>query len=194
MHRRSTRIRCPRPMSEQRVLSPAQFREAMAADSRLALHAVLHGARIPGLTTMLAGADVLDWDCLWPGALPESQRRQAPFLARLRPGSPFTDWILFRASQEHAEWGLMVMSAARFLDLRAHLRELRTVQLPDGQRAPLAFMDPEVMRLLLPLLDLSQLAEVMRPQEAWFLPDAQGWTRYLPGAARLEQLSLRIAA
>ncbi|MDE3011271.1 MAG: DUF4123 domain-containing protein [Pseudomonadota bacterium] len=174
-------------MADPRALSQAQFREAMAADGRLHAYAVLNGARIAGLAARLEQAGQAEWDCLWPGALPASARAQAPYLVRLRSGSAFSDWVLFRAQQAFTDGCLLVLSAADFLAVRRQLRELREARLPDGRLAPFAFMDPETMRLLLPMLDGGQLGALMGACEAWLLPDPQGWTRWVLRGAQLEQ-------
>jgi len=162
------------------VLDPAQLKAQLWADPAQQVYAVLMGSRLPGLSARLQGelsaAEIVDFDCLVPGALTPAQQADAPYLVRLRQDAAFTDWLLFQAAPSLGEWGVLGSSALRMTALRSHLRGLRDARLPDGTMITLDWMDPAVMRLLLPLFDAAMLAAFMGPVTTWVLPGDGLWT------------------
>lgn len=168
------------------ALSPAQLREALWADHRLKVYAVLRGSRIADLRERLSRADVSDWHGLWTGELEPEERAAAPVLVLLRPVSAFTDWLLAKAALDFPGWGLLVHSASPFLTLRAHGRSLCRAQLPDGQTLRLDWADPEVLAALLPLAPLPQLQRIFAGLETLIAPEVGRWTRWSLPLGRLQ--------
>ena len=156
-------------------LAPGQHRAGLWADADLQCFAVVMGERVPGLPARLAGADVADYDCLLPGALEPEVQQAAPYLVQLKPASPFTDWLLFEAAAAFGDWGVLVRSPARLLLLRNHLRGLLQASLPGGARIALDWMDPAVLRALLPLAGPAELAAFFGPVRSLVVPGRLLW-------------------
>ena len=75
-------------------------------------------------------------------------------------------------------FGLVMVSQRALLPMREHCRSLNEVQLPDGERRPWRWWDPELLALLLPELSPSQLDELFGAGQQIVLPAATGWTWY----------------
>lgn len=156
-------------------LAAGQHKAGLWAQADQQVFAVVMGERVPGLPARLADADVADFDCLLPGALELETALGAPYLVQLRSTSEFTDWLLFEASKTLGEWGVLVRSPARLIVLRNHLRGLLQAVLPGGQRIRLDWMDPAVMRAVLPLAGPSELTAFFGPVRSLVVPGADLW-------------------
>lgn len=176
----------PQPSASVPDLSPAQLKAQLWADPRENVHAVVMGVRMPGLPARLAGADVIDHDCLRPGALSPEQQERAPYMVQLARESAFTDWLLFEASAGFGDWGVVVASAATRLVLRAHMRSLMQARLPDGQLIDLDWMDPPIVQALLPLFDGAGLSAFMGPIHSLAIAGADTWTVAAYGLGQLQ--------
>jgi hypothetical protein len=184
----------PTPTTDAPALTPAQIKAQLWADARRQVHAVAMSARIPDLAQRLAAADVIDYDCLLPGVLSAEEQRRAPYMIQLAEQSAFTDWLLFEAVAGLGEWGVVVLSDAQRLPLRAHLRSLRQATLPDGQRIDLDWMDPAVLDVLLPLFDAAGLLTFMGPMQAFVIPRPDDWSTFEISAGQLQRHRARLAA
>ncbi|MDP9901035.1 DUF4123 domain-containing protein [Variovorax ginsengisoli] len=163
------------PSSLVTPLATVQHKAGLWAQADQQVFAVVMGHRVPGLPTRLAAADVAAFDCLLPGALEPQTTLDAPYLVQLRPVSGFTDWLLFEAAASLGEWGVLVRSPARLIVLRNHLRGLLQALLPGGQRIRLDWMDPAVMRAVLPLAGPSDLTAFFGPVRSLVVPGARAW-------------------
>jgi hypothetical protein len=179
------------PASTTLALSLHQHKAALWADDRLQVYAVVMGTRIQNLSAALAGADIVDFDCLLPGALSDETQRTAPYLVQLKRESAFTDWLLFEAAASLGEWGVLVRSASKMLALRGHLRSLLHAQTPQGDTIELDWMDPTVLKALLPLFEPAALAGFMGSMESVVVPEVTTWTT---ARAVLGKLELRDVA
>lgn len=177
----------------QPALAPAQLKAQLWADASLQVYAVLMGARIPDLLARLAGADVVDHDCLLPGALEPELQARAPYLVQLKREAEFTDWLLFQASAGLGDWGVVVQSPAKRLVLRGHLRGLLQARLPEGQRIDLDWMDAPILQALLPLFDAAGLAAFMGPVQSLVLAGEQQWTMADYALGQLQWRSVPLA-
>lgn len=157
------------------ALSRAQLQSALWIDKRLHVYALLMGSRIAGIAERLASADVADWHCLVPGALTPAQAAAAPYQVELRRASSFTDWLLFEASAGFGEWGVLALSSARGLQMRGHARALCQAVAPDGRILRIDWMDPALLRLLLPLADPGQLTQVFGQIDTLVVPGSREW-------------------
>ncbi len=179
-------------------LSQAQLKAGLWADSALQVYALLLGRRVPDLATRLAAADAAralgSYDCLWPGALTPEQRRQAPYLVALRQDSPFTDWLLQQAAADFGEWGVLMRSDAGFLAMRSHCRALCKARLGSGEEIALDWMDPPVLRALLPLASADQVAQILAPLQALVLVGTEAWTLCAQQAGRLSMARQAVLA
>ena len=176
-------------------LAAAQQKAGLWADDSLQVYAVVMGSRIAGLPERLAaaGTGIADWDCLLPGALEPPVQQRAPYLLRLKADSAFTDWLLFEAAASLAEWGVLLRSPARLMPLRNHLRGLLQALLPGGQRIVLDWMDPAILRALLPLFDPAELAAFFGPVRSLVLPGADAWRHAELLQGRLAQRDVPLA-
>ena len=95
------------PAAADTLLAPAQFKAALWADPRRAVHAVAMGARIPDLAARLAAANVVDHECLRPGALTPEQQRVAAYMVPLERDAAITHWLLCEAAALEAFMGPM---------------------------------------------------------------------------------------
>jgi len=165
-------------------------------DSERQVYALVMGARVPDLPARLQGADVRDHDCLIPGALSPEDSLRAPYLVHLKPEVEFTEWLLFKASAELGEWGVLALSPARRLVLRGHFRSLLQAKLPEGQTIDFDCMDPAVVRAVLPLFDGAGLQAFMGPVQCFVAPGAQEWTHWqlALGQVQTRQVPLSAAA
>ena len=162
------------------ALSSAQLKSGLWADNLLQVYALVVGRQIGGLPERLAEADaaaqLASYDCLWPGALSPARRQQAPFLVRLKQQSEFTDWLLNEAAAGFGEWGVILRSNRSFLAMRSHCREGSKARLPGGQDIALEWMDPAVLRALLPLAPNDQVEELLSPFDSLVITGARAWT------------------
>ncbi|HEY4079215.1 MAG TPA: DUF4123 domain-containing protein [Burkholderiaceae bacterium] len=163
------------PNTPAPALAAAQHKAALWADDAQQVFAVVMGSRIPDLPALLADADVRDFDCLLPGALEPAQALSAPYLLQLKRDSAFTDWLLFEAPASLSDWGVLVTSSARLLQLRNHLRKLSDAQLPSGECIQIDWMDPEILLALLPLFDGSALSNFYGPVSRLVIASASTW-------------------
>ncbi len=153
-----------------------QLREALWTTPGARVHAIVDGLVVPGIAATLKAADVAGWDCLHRGALGAEAARAAPYLAELRPQSPFTDWLLEEASTTYPGWGLLSVSLLPMLPMREHCRGLGEVLTPAGERTRWRWYDPDVLAAVLPALLAGQLDEVFAPGQSIVLPRAEAWT------------------
>lgn len=158
------------------ALSPAQLKARLWADEAQQVYALPMGSRIPGLRERLAAADLVDWDCLVPGALPAAEAARAPYLVQLKRESALTDWLLFEAQAALGDWGLIGLAPEPRLVMRSHWRSLLKARQPDGAEIDLEWMDPQILARLLPLFDPSGLQHFMGPARALVVTGAQSWS------------------
>ena len=158
------------------AFSPAQLRASLWARQGSRIHAVIDGLAIPGIAEKLKGAQLAGWDCLQRGAMSAEAAARAPYLAELGESSPFTDWLLGEASLAYPGWGLLSISMKPLLPVREHCRTIGEVILPDGDRRPWRWYDPEVLQAILPTLLGGQLDEVFGLGQTIVLPAADAWT------------------
>jgi hypothetical protein len=163
------------------------------ADGGLQVYAVAMGSRIPDLAVTLAAADVLDFDCLLPGALSDEAQRSAPYLVLLKPESAFTDWLLFEAAAGLGEWGVLALSGTKMMALRGHLRGLQNAQTPTGLTFRLDWMDPTILQALLPLFDAAALKAFMGPLHALVIPGPSAWVTASLTAGNVEVRSIPVS-
>jgi len=158
------------------AFSPAQLRASLWARQGSRVHAVIDGLVVPGIAEKLKSAKLDGWDCLQRGALSAEAAERAPYLAELSESSPFTDWLLDEATPTYPGWGVLAISTRPLLAVREHCRSIGEVILPNGDRRPWRWYDPEVLRAILPTLLAGQLDEVFGLDQAIVIPAADAWT------------------
>jgi uncharacterized protein DUF4123 len=162
-------------MADAASFTYAQLKSALFARDGGRVHAVIDGRIVPGLPQRLQEADTNGWDCLERGALSAEAMARSSYLAELRPEAPFTDWLLTEASAAFPGWGLVMASMRPLLPVREFCRDFDDVMMPDGERRPWRWHDPELLALLLPSLAPAQLDALFALGQQIVLPGAQRW-------------------
>lgn len=180
------------------ALAPAQFEAALWADDASRVDALLLATRVPGLAERLRAAlatgEIEDYQCLWPGAQPPERLARAPYLLRLRPGTPFTAWLFGAAASGLPDWGLLLHSRLPLLALRSHARALCRARLADGHEIELDWMDPQILRELLPPAPPEQLDRLFAPLQALLWAEGRDWVRHTLPQGRLQSQRLTLVA
>lgn len=168
------------------------FQQSLADEHRLRLYAVLDGASIANLPTLLA-AQQLPNVCLMPGELEPVLAQAAPYLVQLPAQSPFAGLFLTQGLGNH--WGILVTAAAGLRTLRMHFRSLLSVWGPDGQPLYFRYYDPRVLRVYLPTCNAEELGTLFGPVTAYYAADESGEAllRFAVGATGLGQQPLNLA-
>jgi len=135
------------------------------------IYAVLDGARDHRIHQMIASSD-LEWRCLYAGALPAELLKVAPYLVHMRPQASFTRETI-SAGWGHA-WGIWMISAAPFEDLRRHLRRFLRVHDESGRRMLFRYYDPIVLAMFLPTCTAAELGELFGPIDAFLIEAGSG--------------------
>jgi hypothetical protein len=94
----------------------------------------------------------------------------------LQPETPFTDWLLQQAATDFGDWGVLLRSDRPFLGMRSHCRSLCKARLPSGEEIALDWMDPPVLRALLPLANIDQIAQLLAPLASLVMVSPAAWT------------------
>ncbi len=123
------------------------------------LFGVLDAARDSMVLSLLCGHNV-ESQSLYEGVPGEMLDAFAPHLVAFDPRHAGCRALLESWLQRGwgASWGIFVTSAARFSNVRRHLRRLLMVKLDDGRRVYFRFYDPRVLRTFLPLCTARQAA------------------------------------
>jgi hypothetical protein len=138
-------------------------------DATLNSFAVLDGASIPDLMAHLFADVRPEFECLYRGEVQPDVSKVAPYLVRLAPGTPFTDWLLASAWGRH--WGIFALAAASLKELRTHFRTFLMVKGPDGKKLYFRFYDPRVLRMYLPTCNAQELNTVFGVTKTFLLED-----------------------
>jgi hypothetical protein len=162
------------------ALSLAQMKASLWADNLVQVYALIVGRLVGDLPQRLAEADASaqlgSYDCLWPGAQSPIRRQQAPYLVLLKQDSEFTDWLLKDAAAGFGDWGLLLRAKRTFLAMRSHCRESARGRLSDGNDIALEWMDPTILRTLLPLAPNDQVEDLLSPFESVVITGTAAWT------------------
>ncbi len=130
------------------------------------VYAVLDGARDRRIHDMVRASDHA-WCCLYGGTLPAELLEVAPYLVHTEPHTAFTRELI--AAGWGRAWGIWMISAAPFDDLRSHLRRFLRVQDEAGRRRLFRYYDPVVLAGFLPTCTTAQLAELFGPIDAFLV-------------------------
>ena len=145
----------PAPTISPEVLKLALEVQLFPQEEGLNTYAVLDGASIPDLLDHLYGDVRPDFACLYRGELEPDMAEVAPYLVLLKPGQPFTDWLLTEGWGKH--WGIFAISPADFKTTQKHFRTFLMVKDPDGSQIYFRYYDPRVLRIYLPTCNEEEL-------------------------------------
>src|SRR5580765_529821 len=162
--------------TSERTISPEEFQRGLRhqlfpSTPGAKLYAVLDGASIPNLLSRLYSKPSPEFVSLYRGELEREIAEVSPYLVRLEPRSPFTDWILAEGWGSH--WGIFAASRASFKDMRKHFRTFLRVQLPAGKPVYFRYYDPRVWRAFLPTADGAQLRRLFGPIQSFTCEGAE---------------------
>ncbi len=116
--------------------------EEILFSRRTRVYAVLDGASVPDLRMKFFESNPPRY-CLLKGDLEPDMEEVAPYLVRLYPGTPFTDWVLQECWGKH--WGIFAHSIQPLKEMRKHFRSLVTVFDEKGDPMMFRFYDPRVL-------------------------------------------------
>ena len=134
------------------------------------VYAVLDGASVPDLVQVLWERQP-QYVCLYRGKLEPDMAEVAPYLVKLEPGSPFTDWVIGEGWGNH--WGIFAVTPkeADLRLMRQHFRKFLMVLDPEGQRIYFRYYDPRVLRVYLPTCNGEELRTLLGPSRSYSLED-----------------------
>lgn len=155
------------------------------------IYAILDGASVAGLRMKLYEMKPPHY-CLFAGDLEPDMAEVAPYLVRLYPNTPFTDWVFQECCGNN--WGIFVHSRRTLNDLRGHFRAL--VNVYDEKGAPMFFRyyDPRVLREFLPTCQPAELKIFFGDVESFFAESAEETlTRFSNSDGQLKQVELDVS-
>ena len=109
--------------------------------------AVLDGAQIPELRMKIYELKPVHY-CLFSGELEPDMQEVAPYMVRLLPGTPFTEWLLDEVWGKN--WGIFAQTKETVLAMKNHFSSLITVYDDTGMPMTFRYYDPRVWRKFLP--------------------------------------------
>jgi len=168
------------------------LRSRLFGETEGCLFAVLDGASVPDLPGKLYELKP-EHECLYRGRLQPDMAEVAPYLVRLEPETPFTDWVLEQGWGNH--WGIFVVSAAELLELRQHFRRFLIVHDPTGKPLYFRYYDPRVLRSYLPTCNGEELAALFGPVRCYMAEGEKPelLLRFELDAGRLVSKAVRLA-
>lgn len=142
------------------------LRRILYGSGEIRVYAILDGASIPNLLSLLA-EDEVDHVCLYRGELDPDLAQAAPYLVHLPEESPFTRLLLQRGWGQH--WGILVLSKETLRRLRMHFRKFLMVWDPDGKPLYFRYYDPRVLRIYLPTCNDDELQTLFGPVSTYVM-------------------------
>jgi hypothetical protein len=138
---------------------------------------ILDGGLIPDLRMKLFDMRP-EYHCLMTGELEPDVAAAAPYLVRLLPNAPFTEWLLSDFLGNN--FGIFAQTKETVIEMRKHFRGLFTVYDEEGDPMLFRFYDPRVFRNILPGCDQDQLKAIFGKVDTYFAEteDGQGLIRY----------------
>jgi len=171
------------------------LRDHLFPEADTTVYALLDGASIPDLRDRLWELEP-EHACLYSGELEPDMAEVAPYVVRLEPDAPFTQWVLTRGWGNH--WGIFLLAGpdTDLRDMRRHFREFTMVRGPEGKILYFRYYDPRVFRVYLPLCNQEEMNTVFGPVVAFLLEDEDPdvLLRFTRGdvQARREQIPLGV--
>ncbi|HZO12827.1 MAG TPA: DUF4123 domain-containing protein [Polyangiaceae bacterium] len=139
------------------------------------LYALLDAGRDPEVLTLLYRYES-PCRSLYQGESEATLGPSGPYLVELRESERESELVtqLLRKGWGQS-WGVFVVSAAQFDELRRHFRTLLMVRrAKDQSELYFRFYDPRVLRVFLPTCSPEQVRAVFGPVTAFLMEDAEG--------------------
>ncbi len=146
-------------------------RHLFPAEEGLSTYAILDGASVEGLLEHLE-QDHPEHVCLYRGELAPDLAECAPYLVRIEPDQPFTEWVLGEGWGKH--WGIFAVAPADMKAMRKHFRTFLMVKDPDGKQLYFRYYDPRVLRVYLPTCNAAETATLFGPIRNYACEDEDG--------------------
>jgi hypothetical protein len=135
------------------------------------LYMVLDAAHHPRIYEKLSElGDDIQAGSLYQGDIGASLADVSPYLLRLR--DPEDEAWSFVAAGHGRSWGIFLVTAAEFADVRRHLRKFNVVYREDATPLVFRFHDPRVLRRFLPTCTPDELRRLFGPIDA-FLAESE---------------------
>ena len=152
---------------------------------------VLDGASVPDLRMKLYEMRPPRY-CLLTGDLEPDMEEVAPYLVRLLPRTPFTEWVLKECWGK--PWGIFAQSRHPIEEMRKHFRALMTVYDEKGNPMMFRFYDPRVLRQFLPTCNPGEIKIFYGNVDAFFAEseDNENLVRYQIENDNLKETALPI--
>lgn len=115
---------------------------------------ILDGAQIPELRMKLYELKPVHY-CLMTGELEPDMQEVAPYMVRLLPGTPFTEWLLSEVWGKN--WGIFALTRETVLEMRKHFSSILTVYDEEANTLMFRYYDPRVWRKFLPTCQPEEL-------------------------------------
>lgn len=132
---------------------------------------ILDGGLIPDLRMKLFDMRP-EYHCLMTGELEPDIAAAAPYLVRLLPDAPFTQWLLTDFPRKN--FGIFALTRETVIEMRRHFRDLLTVYDEAGDPMMFRFYDPRVMRTILPGCDSEQLKTIFGKVDTFLVESEDG--------------------
>ena len=132
---------------------------------------VIDGASVPDLRIKLYDIRPPHY-CLFTGDLEPDMEEVAPYLVRLYPKTPFTEWVLAECWGKH--WGIFAQTRHPIEEMRKHFRELVAVYDEKGNPMDFRFYDPRVLQKFLPTSNGEDIKSIFGTVDAYFAEAEDG--------------------
>jgi hypothetical protein len=158
-----------------------RLEEALWADPKLGVVAVLDGAINPDLLDRLLAAPGLRFESLMGDYLEPDLAEVAPYAVELARGSAFTDWLLSNMWGRH--WGILARGPEDFATVARRFRGLFIVRGPEQEPLYFRFYDPRALRMVAPVCTPEQIAGIFGgTREIWLEGTQPGTVSILTAA------------
>lgn len=135
------------------------------------IYALLDGASVPDLPTKLFEMKPPRY-CLFSGELEPDMQEVAPYLVRLYPRTPFTNWLLEECWGKH--WGIFAHSRKTLKEMRKHFRALVSVYDEKGNPLIFRYYDPRVIGKFLPTCNPAEIKTFFGDVSSYFAESKDG--------------------
>ena len=146
-------------------------------DRTVRLFVILDAGQFTDLPKKLWETEI-ESHCLLEGALEPDVLYQAPYLVRLLPKHPFTDWLFNGFVGKNR--GIFAHSKATLIEMRSHFTQLVKVADETGRPLLFRYYDPRVFRKFVPTCKKDELEKVFGDVNTFFVEDENesGMLRY----------------